>query len=230
MLTEAEQDRIAKAVTAAEAKTSGEIVCIYERRLEPDRATPILVGAVAALAVPPGLVLAQLAAGGGALIAWGGGAWAAAHRMPHAEAAGVLGEIVLLQIVCFVAAYLLYRIPQFRRWTTPRAIKRARAQRAGLDHFVSRGIHLTRDRTGVLIFVVEEDRQVEIIADKGIYEKVSADVWGDAVAALASGLHRGDAGGGFEAAIGKCGEVLAAHFPPRPDDIDELSNRIVLID
>lgn len=228
MLSEAEQNRIAAAVGAAEANTSGEIVCIYERRLVPDRATPILVGAVAALALPPAVVLAQLALGFS--LFGGGNVWSAAHPTSGAEAMGVLGELVLLQTVSFAASYLLFRIPQFRRWTTPRSVKRARAQRAALDHFLSRGIHLTRDRTGILIFVVEEDHQVEIIADKGIHEKVADTVWGDAVAALASGLRRGDAAGGFEAAIGKCGEVLAAHFPPRADDVDELANRIVLID
>ncbi|MBX2799879.1 MAG: hypothetical protein KTR31_19525 [Myxococcales bacterium] len=34
---------------------------------------------------------------------------------------------------------------------------------------------------------------------------------------------------GFARAIERCGAVLAEHFPRRPDDEDELANRVVVL-
>ena len=45
------------------------------------------------------------------------------------------------------------------------------------DEFHRLGITKTRDSTGVLFFLVLEDRQFYILADKGINEKVSQETW-----------------------------------------------------
>jgi len=223
MLSEAEQARIAEAIAAAEAKTSGEIFCIYERKLEDaDDNTRLLWSAGCALLIPP-----LLAAGELLLF----NPWTAASAAgAEARAWELLTIFLFLQGACFAVAFGLLSIPAVRRWATPRAVKRARAHRAALQAFLARGLHITQDRTGVLIFVVEEDHQIEIVADEGIHSKVAPEVWGDAVAALAQGLKRGQAAEGFEAAIGLCAQVLAEHFPPGPDDRNELPNRIVVVD
>jgi hypothetical protein len=46
------------------------------------------------------------------------------------------------------------------------------------------GLDKTEHRTGVLIFASTAERYAEIVADAGINEKVTADVWDDAVNAL----------------------------------------------
>lgn len=221
MLSEEATRRIEAAIAAAEKTTSGEIFCIYERRLPPDAATPALVAALASLALSPlaaaGIVLAVRP-------------WTAAQAALTASPLVWLGEYALLQAAIFGAVWALFAIPAVRRALTPRAVKRARAHRAALEHFLVRGLHLTRDRTGVLIFVVEEDHQIEIVADQGIHSKVRPEAWAEATAALAAGLKRGDAGGGFEAAIGQCAALLTQHFPRRADDTDELPNRVLVID
>lgn len=218
MLSEAEQSRIAAAIGEAEAATSGEIFCVYERRLdESGDNTRLLWSTAAALLVPPLLAAAELLV----FDPWNAGLVAAWE---------LLTVFLALQAGCFTLAFGLLSIPAVRRWATPRGVKRARAHKAALQAFFTRGLHLTRERTGVLIFVVEEDHQIEIIADQGIYAKVKPELWGDAVAAIAEGLRRGQAAEGFEAAIKLCGQVLAAHFPPHPDDTDELPNRIVVVD
>lgn len=216
MLDEAQRDRIEAAVHAAEQHTSGEIVCVYERRLERDATTPWLAAALAALALPPLLLVAY-------------SAWSPSWQQ---EPSGqlVLLELVITQIVVFTVVYLLTWLPGVLRAVTPGALRRVRVHRAALQHFLSRGVHQTRDRTGVLIFVVEEERAVEIVADSGIYAKVAPTMWADAVKTLTEGLRSGDAAGGIERAVEACGKVLAEHFPPRPDDEDELANRVVVLD
>ena len=98
-----------------------------------------------------------------------------------------------------------------------------------MEQFLAHGLHVTRERTGVLIFAALSDRQVEVVADEGIHSKVDQAIWADAVEALAKGMKRNDPASGFEAAIGLCGDVLAEHFPPRTENPNEIEDRLVLI-
>jgi putative membrane protein len=130
-----------------------------------------------------------------------------------------------------VALFILFGLlfwwsPLAQRWA-PEGVRRDRVHEMALKQFLARGVHLTADRTGVLIFVSLKDRMTEIVADEGIYAKVSPDVWAEADAALLSGIRRGDVIAGFEAAIAVVGGVLAEHFPPRDDNPDELPNRLI---
>jgi putative membrane protein len=80
-----------------------------------------------------------------------------------------------------------------------------------------------------LIFAALAEHQVELITDELILQKVDAGVWADVVAALVRGLKTGSPAAGFEAAVRQCGDVLAAHFPPRPDNPNELSDRLIVL-
>lgn len=98
-----------------------------------------------------------------------------------------------------------------------------------MDQFLAHGLHVTRERTGVLIFAALSDHQVEVVADEGIHSKVDQAVWADAAEALARGMKNRDPATGFETAIGLCGGVLAEHFPPRAENPNEIKDRLVLI-
>jgi putative membrane protein len=68
------------------------------------------------------------------------------------------------------------------------------------------------------------------MADEGIAGRVEPHVWDRAMAALASGLKRGEPGAGFAAAVGLCGEVLAEHFPAGSgDNPNELPDAVVVL-
>jgi len=75
---------------------------------------------------------------------------------------------------------------------------------------------------GVLIFASAAERYVEVVADAGINDKVSPDVWDDAVHALVSALKDGRPADGFVAAIERCGTIFVEHFPPGALKRDEL--------
>ena len=66
-----------------------------------------------------------------------------------------------------------------------------------------------------------------MVADEGIFAKVEPRVWDDAVGALIVAAREGRLGDGFVEAVALCGGVLAEHFPPRPDDIDEVPNHVI---
>ena len=196
-----DQSRIAQAIAAAEAATSGEIFCVVSRRVS--------------------------SYGDEGVWPFGGG-WEAAHES-GLTVGRALGGYVAVQAAVFAGVLLLSLIPTVRRWMTPGGLRRARVRRAALQQFLAHGVHVTRERTGVLIFAALDDHQVELIADEGIHAQVDQGVWGDAVAALTTAMKAGRPAQGFEIAIGQCGEVLARHFPPRADNPNELPDHLVIL-
>ncbi len=95
--------------------------------------------------------------------------------------------------------------------------------------FLEQNLHLTRENTGVLVFVSLAEHYVEVIADKGINDRVQADIWDDAVIHFLSEVKAGRLASGLETIIAECGAILAENCPPRPDDENELPNRIIEI-
>lgn len=219
--------RIAAAIAAAEASTSGEIFCVLTRRVSSYRDVGLGWAVAAALLVP--LILIPL----GFSPAWLPGvaaSWEAGHVAGRDLAVTqALSAMVLVQAAVFIFILAATTLPGVRPLLTPSSLRRRRVRRAALEQFLAHGLHQTEARTGVLIFASVEDRRVEVIADRGIHQKVDEDVWVDAAAALTRGLAKGDAAGGFEAAVGLCGEVLTRHFPPGEVNPNELSDRLVIL-
>jgi putative membrane protein len=91
------------------------------------------------------------------------------------------------------------------------------------------GIGQTAGRTGVLVFVSLPERYARIVADQAIAERVAQAEWQEAVDALVGHMREGRVADGFVEAIERCGQVLAMHFPAKPDNRAELPNRIYVI-
>jgi putative membrane protein len=73
------------------------------------------------------------------------------------------------------------------------------------------------------------ERYVEIIADRGIAEKVEQTVWDGARDGLLEELRHGRLADGLCTAVGAVGVVLAAHFPPQALDRNELADDLVIL-
>jgi putative membrane protein len=204
MVSDADKTRIADAIRAAEAKTSGEIFCVLAQNAGAYRLVPIAWAAALALIVPLPLVM---------LTEW--------------EAV----TIYVIQLIAFTLAGIGLSRPALRFLVVPRRMKRERAHGAALRQFLAQGMHKTEGRTGVLIFAAVAERYVEIIADGGINAKVTQEVWDQAVASLIAAIKDGRPADGFVAAIEQCGAVLAAHFPLPPGSVnaDEIADKLVEI-
>jgi putative membrane protein len=202
MISDQDRERITVAIRAAEAKTSGEIVCVLARASSDTTVLPILIAAALALALPWLLI---------AVTAF------SVHR------------ILLLQGLAFVVLAVGLSLPAVRIALVPRAARRAAAHRAALQQCVIRGIPRKRERSGILIFVSLAERYARIVADDGIAASVPQAKWQAAVDALTANMHDGRIGDGFIAAIEACGKVLATHFPRTDATRDELPDRIYVI-
>lgn len=220
-------ERIATAIAEAETRTSGEIFCVMAQQVSSYRDVSLGWAAAAALILP--LALIPL----GMDPSWVPGladAWQAGHlAFTDVAVAQNLSAYALIQAATFIVVFLLTSIQPVRRWVTPRQVRQARVRKAALQQFLAHGLHVTEARTGVLLFACAADRQVEVIADKGIHSRVEPEVWADAVQALAQGLKAGDPVDGFQTAIGLCGDVLARHFPPRPLNRNEIADKLVVM-
>lgn len=221
------EGRVAVAIAAAEARTSGEIFCVLARKAATYHDVSLAWAASAALILPLGLL--PLGFDPAWLPGLGDG-WQAAHLAAQHVTVGVaISAYAIIQALIFLTVFLLTSIPVVQRWATPRSLRRTRVRRAALQQFLGHGLHVTEARTGVLIFAALAEHQVEVVADEGIHSKVDETVWVNAVAALTKGLRTDDPVSGFEAAVALCGGVLAAHFPPMPVNRNEVPDKLVLI-
>ncbi len=96
------------------------------------------------------------------------------------------------------------------------------------EEFFRLGIDKTRDKTGILIFLMLTDRQFHITADKGIHEKVSDSTWDEIKNQIQDFFVKGKFAEGLIWGVEEVGKILAKHFPIKPDDTNEISNRVVL--
>ena len=152
--TRKEQTAIEKAIKRAEAKTSGEIVVVVTGSSDGYRSFAIIWAALLALAIPLPLI------------------WATKWPVEH---------IYLLQLATFLLFAVLFQWEPVRYALAPKCVMRARAHQKAIEQFLAQSLHTTKGRTGVLIFVSFAEHFAEIIADEGIYRKVSPGIWNDLI-------------------------------------------------
>jgi putative membrane protein len=226
-LSQADQDRIAQAVAEAEKTTAGEIYCVLAPEVGDDRSTPLIWATAAALLLP---ALALLAGFRPEMLTRLFGGWSVGHAA--AQDGAILSALltyIALQAAIFAVVAALVWIPVVRRALIPGAVKKARVRQAALDYFLAKDLHLTRERTGVLLFAALAEHRVEVIADEGIHALAPGAVWDEVVADLVAGLKRDAIADGFVAAIARAGAILAAHVPPRLDDANELPDGLTVL-
>ncbi|HUY83200.1 MAG TPA: TPM domain-containing protein [Steroidobacteraceae bacterium] len=202
--TAEDKARITAAIHAAEKNTSGEFVAVVARVSDHYVLLPLLWAAFAALFFP------------GACLLFG------------AELPWVL--LYQIQLVIFLMlAVLFLAVPELHMALVPGRVKHARASRLARAQFYEQGVHLTPHHSGVLFFVSLAEHHVEIVADKGIHEKLGEAHWRGIIDTFVERVRAGMIVDGFVAAIGACGAAMARHYPPDAADTNPLSDGLVEI-
>lgn len=200
-LNEEQKQRLRAQIEEVEKQTSGELVTVIARQSDPYPYVPLLWASVIALSLLPLMGLAGL-------------------RFE-------LTTVSIIQLGGFLVLSTLFRWPPLKMRLIPKQTKLRRAARSAREQFLEQGLHHTRDRSGVLIYVSVGERYVEILADKGINEKVDQSQWDGIVADFIQAVKKGRTAEGFEQAVAACGAVLAEHFPAAPGDKNELPDHLV---
>ena len=203
MISTDEQARLASVISDVEDETSGEIVLVIAEQAGHYRAVPLLWAMLAALVTPWPLI------------------WLTGIST---------SRIVLIQLAVALALSLVLSWPKLRFALVPPSIKHNQAQEAASREFLRRGMTRTREKTGVLIYLALAEHHAEILADTGVADRVEPGIWAGIVADLTAAIRNGRMIAGLEEAIRRTGAILAQHSPPRLDDVDELPNKVILLD
>jgi putative membrane protein len=183
-----EAARIEAALRAAQARSTGQIVCVLARASSHYEIMPLVWSALIGLATPwPLLFVTE---------------WSAER-------------IFLIQLAVFLLALCILSLPTVRLLLTPRSVRRANAHRAALEQFVLRGVTHCAERNGILIYVSLAEHYARIVADDGAAKVIDQRRWRGIVDGLTAQMKTGATSEALIDAATKCGDLLAEHFPAR---------------
>ncbi|CAK9887769.1 MULTISPECIES: TPM domain-containing protein [Pseudomonas] len=203
LLTEQQQRQVAEAIARVERHTDAELVTVLASRADDYAYIPLLWASLLALVVP-GIV--HYLSG-----------WMSVH------------SLLIVQWLTFIALCLVFRIPSVTTRLIPRAVRHWRAANLARRQFLEQNLHHTVGGTGMLIFVSEAERYVEIIVDEGISRHLDNKVWEVIVKRFTVQVRRGQTLQGVVSCIEACGELLRTHVP-LTHERNELPNRLVVLD
>ncbi|MFP4548569.1 MAG: TPM domain-containing protein [Fidelibacterota bacterium] len=86
----------------------------------------------------------------------------------------------------------------------------------------------TRDKTGILIFILLKERKFQILADEGINQKVDPGTWDKQAEILTEHFKNKQYTEGIVKLIENMGQILSQYFPIKDDDTNELSDEVVI--
>lgn len=208
IITKEEHSQIAQAISEAEAETSGEIYCVLAQRSDSYFYPAAFMVLIALLGVSLCVALALE-------VGW------LTIRVPVFVATQILATASILLLIAI--------FPQFRLLLVPRRLQFMRAHENASRQFLARNVHITAERTGVLIFVSLAERYAEVLADSGISSKVEQDEWDGVVHELIEHARKDEIADGFIKAVEMVGALLATHFPPKAVNPNELDDHLVEI-
>jgi hypothetical protein len=103
------------------------------------------------------------------------------------------------------------------------------ARERAIEVFSDLRIWDTEHSNGVLIYLLLADRDVEIVADRGIHRRCGAEVWEDICGRMEAEFRAGRFEAGVLLGVRTVGERLARHYPGDGTNPNELGDKPVVI-
>ncbi|HEX8595997.1 MAG TPA: TPM domain-containing protein [Pseudomonas sp.] len=202
LLNQDQQRQVAEAITRVEQRTNAELVTVLARQADDYTYVPLIWAGLVALLLP-GLI----------------------NYIPGWLSAN---ELLLTQIVTFIVVVFICRLSPLTLYLVPASVRHWRAGNLARRQFLEQNLHKTVDGTGILIFVCEAERYVEILVDHGISSRLHNQTWQALIDVFTQQVRDGQTLQGFLDCIEGCGEVLAEHVPVTQIR-NELPNRLVVL-
>ena len=201
--TDSEQADIAAAISEVEKKTAGELAVMVVDRSD---------------TYPEGNILAGLIIGGLLSLI--------ITQLYFADSLTYFMIFFTGFILCI--GWLANYLPDLKRIFISKNRLSEMVREQAVQAFYQKELYKTRDATAVFFFISLYERKLWILADKGINSKISPDELQTYAGDMAAGIRKGRAAEAICSKITRIGEVLAEHFPARDDDVDELSNQVMV--
>jgi uncharacterized membrane protein len=110
-----------------------------------------------------------------------------------------------------------------------RVMKRLSPRERALEVFGLLRVWDTEENCGVLVYLLLADRDVEIVADRGIHRVVGDEAWQAICQRMESAFGAGNYVDGVIQGVGELSAALARHFPRAGDGRNELSDTPVIL-
>lgn len=108
--------------------------------------------------------------------------------------------------------------------------RHATARERAVTQFGKLRVWDTEHNNGVLIYLLLAEHAIEIVADRGLNQCVSAEQWRAVIQSLRAALQAGRFEEGLMEAVQAVEQLLALHFPPTQDGPrNELPNAVVVL-
>ncbi|WP_444931778.1 TPM domain-containing protein [Microbulbifer sp. SSSA002] len=202
MLSNTYQRQVAEAIKEIESRTDAEVIAVVARKADNYLSISTLWAAFLTLLAAPLIELLPF--------------WIS------------LQQAVTLLWVLFITLAVLFRWRPLTMRLVPKKIKFWRAANLARRQFLEQGLHTTKGRLGLLIFVAEAEHYVEILTDKGIAQRINNDHWQRVVENFVQQIKRGKAGEALLLCIEQCGGVLREAIPTSIIK-DKLPNHLIII-
>jgi putative membrane protein len=199
-LSHSDKQRVEAAIVALEARTSAELAVVVARQSHDYAAYPFLWAAALSLL------------GGGVL------ALARPTTLPI--------DVVLFEGFVFVGAYLGLHFTPLGIAVVPKRIKQAHARRLAAAEFANHIATRTADRAGMLLYVSIAERDVEILVDRKIDDRVDRSRWQTIVERFRNGATGTPLVDRLVAAVEACADLLADALPPSPGQKNEIADQV----
>ena len=103
------------------------------------------------------------------------------------------------------------------------------ARERAIEVFAALRVWDTEHNNGVLIYLLLADHDVEIIADRGIHERVGSHAWEKVCREMEAAFREGRFEEGVLGGIGRASRFLETHFPRQVPGPNELPDRPVVL-
>ncbi|HEX2644886.1 MAG TPA: hypothetical protein VHU81_17950 [Thermoanaerobaculia bacterium] len=125
-----------------------------------------------------------------------------------------------------LAGALASRWPALRRLLTSPAVRRRQVEVLARALFLEKGVHKTRGRTGILLYLSLLERDAEVVVDAGVEPLLSTESWQREVGEIRAAVQRGEDGVAVATRVHALALLLGAALVRAADDIDELPNEV----
>jgi uncharacterized membrane protein len=111
----------------------------------------------------------------------------------------------------------------------PELLRGMTARERALEVFGNLRVWDTEYNNGVLIYLLLADHDVEIIADRGIHQRIVAGEWENVCRAMEALLRQGQYEAAVLQGVALVGTLLQQHYPAAGKQRNELDNRPVVV-
>ena len=133
-----------------------------------------------------------------------------------------------IQIPGLVCGYFLAMIPAVKRAFITRSEMNHEVNQHAYEAFMHHNLHLTKNHTGLLIFISSFERKIKIITDNGITAKVDDHHWDKVIANFITVMKNESIVPALKATISSISTILEQDFHTDKNATHELSNELII--